>query len=37
MNRSTHPRDRALFDGIDAVLEDYGRWLAAQSCRDGIA
>ena len=37
MNRSTHPRDRALFDRIDAVLEDYERWLAAQSRRDGIA
>lgn len=36
MNRPAHPRDRALFDRIDAVLEDYERWLAAQSRRDGI-
>jgi hypothetical protein len=37
VNRSTHPRDRAVFDRIDAVLEDYERWLAAQNRRDGIA
>jgi hypothetical protein len=31
MNRPTHPRDRVLFERIDAVLADYEHWLAAQN------